>query len=299
MRFLRSELGVAEGIARRELGDLSRAIAQLGVVAAEPTGVNRYCQIMASVKLVHAYLDCGDRRAADAAFGEVAERSEAESYDSEGRDWLSRTGTRLALTGNDPAGAWAWAEQIEDPFWGPTSRARVHLARADRTEALAMLEEAEPRCVRHQVVWHLLQARSVSDPDAAVKDAAEAVELATAHGLMQTVAAEGEEIIELIERAAWEAPLAWLDRLRRAVAAEASPISELDRVTLVEPLTSREQAVLRFLPSRLTIREIAAELYLSHNTLKFHLRTIYRKLDVNSRAEAVEVARRLTTARTP
>jgi LuxR family maltose regulon positive regulatory protein len=113
------------------------------------------------------------------------------------------------------------------------------------------------------------------------------------------VAAEGEEIIELIERAAWEAPPAWLDRLRRAVAAEASPISELDRVTLVEPLTSRERAVLRFLPSRLTIPEIAAELYLSHNTLKFHLRTIYRKLDVNSRAEAVEAARRLTTARTP
>jgi LuxR family maltose regulon positive regulatory protein len=131
-----------------------------------------------------------------------------------------------------------------------------------------------------------------------VKDAAAAGELATAHGLMQTVAAEGEEIIELIERAAWEATPAWLDRLRRA-AAEATVVSELDRVTLVEPLTSRERAVLRFLPSRLTIPEIAAELYVSHNTIKGHLRTIYRKLDVNSRAEAVDAARRLTMARTP
>jgi LuxR family maltose regulon positive regulatory protein len=70
-------------------------------------------------------------------------------------------------------------------------------------------------------------------------------------------------------------------------------------VTLIEPLTSRERAVLRFLPSRLTIPEIAAELYVSHNTLKFHLRTIYRKLGVNSRTEAVEAARKLMTVRAP
>jgi LuxR family maltose regulon positive regulatory protein len=296
---LRAELALAEGLAHSELGDRSRAIAQLGVLAAGPSGPMLYCQVLAAIELVQAHLHGGELHSAEEAFREVAERIEVDCFGSEGRDWLSRTGTRLALARNDPAGARGWAEQVKDPFWRPISCARVHLALAERTEALAMLDQAEPRCVRHQVVWHLLQARSVCDRDAAVKDAAAAVELATAHGLMQTVAAEGEEIIELIERAAWEAPPAWLDRLRRAVAAEASPISELDRVTLVEPLTSRERAVLRFLPSRLTIPEIAAELYLSHNTLKFHLRTIYRKLEVNSRAEAVEAARRLTTARTP
>jgi LuxR family maltose regulon positive regulatory protein len=296
---LRAELALAEGLAHSELGDRSRAMAQLGVLAAGPSGPMLYCQVLAAIGLVQYHLDGGELQSAEAAFREVAERMEVDSFGSEARDWLSRTGTRLALARNDPAGAREWAEQVNDPFWGPIGSARVHLALADRTEALAMLDQAEPRCVRHQVVWHLLQARSVCDRDAAVKDAAAAVELATAHGLMETVAAEGEEVIELIERAAWEAPPAWLDRLRRAVAAEASPIAELDRVALVEPLTSRERAVLRFLPSRLTIPEIAAELYLSHNTLKFHLRTIYRKLDVNSRAEAVEAARRLMTARTP
>ena len=61
----------------------------------------------------------------------------------------------------------------------------------------------------------------------------------------------------------------------------------------VEELTSRERDVMRLLPSRFTLREIAAELFVSQNTLKFHLRVIYRKLGVNSRAEAVETARRL------
>ena len=55
-------------------------------------------------------------------------------------------------------------------------------------------------------------------------------------------------------------------------------------VDLVEPLTGRELDVIRFLPSRLTVREIADELYISQNTLKFHLKVIYRKLGVSSRA---------------
>ena len=63
---------------------------------------------------------------------------------------------------------------------------------------------------------------------------------------------------------------------------------------MIEPLTERERDVLRFLPSRLTVREIADELYVSVNTLKFHLRVIYRKLGVNTRAEAAEVARTMT-----
>ena len=60
--------------------------------------------------------------------------------------------------------------------------------------------------------------------------------------------------------------------------------------SLIDTLSARERDVLRFLPSRLTVREIAAELYISVNTLKFHMRAIYRKLGVNTRAEAVEVA---------
>jgi LuxR family maltose regulon positive regulatory protein len=55
--------------------------------------------------------------------------------------------------------------------------------------------------------------------------------------------------------------------------------------------------VLRLLPSRLTLGEIASELFVSQNTLKFHLRVIYRKLAVNSRAEAVEVTKEMRRTR--
>jgi LuxR family maltose regulon positive regulatory protein len=57
---------------------------------------------------------------------------------------------------------------------------------------------------------------------------------------------------------------------------------------LAEPLTEREEAVLRLLRGPLSLREIGQELFLSANTIKTHTRAIYRKLGVGTRAEAVE-----------
>jgi LuxR family transcriptional regulator, maltose regulon positive regulatory protein len=61
---------------------------------------------------------------------------------------------------------------------------------------------------------------------------------------------------------------------------------------LVEPITGREMSVLRLLPTSLTPREMAGELYLSLNTIKTHTRALYRKLGVQSRHAAIEEARR-------
>jgi LuxR family maltose regulon positive regulatory protein len=59
------------------------------------------------------------------------------------------------------------------------------------------------------------------------------------------------------------------------------------------PLSDRELTVLRYLTSRLTIREIAAEIFVSTNTVKTHVKRIYIKLGVSSRMEAIAEARRL------
>ncbi|HEX7187810.1 MAG TPA: LuxR C-terminal-related transcriptional regulator [Actinomycetes bacterium] len=58
-----------------------------------------------------------------------------------------------------------------------------------------------------------------------------------------------------------------------------------------QSLTAREAAVLRLLPSQRSLREIADTLYVSHNTVKTHTRTLYRKLAVSTREEAVAAAR--------
>lgn len=61
--------------------------------------------------------------------------------------------------------------------------------------------------------------------------------------------------------------------------------------SLIEQLTDRELAILRLLPAPTTLRELASALFVTPNTLKTHLRAIYRKLGAESRGEAVIRAR--------
>jgi LuxR family maltose regulon positive regulatory protein len=60
---------------------------------------------------------------------------------------------------------------------------------------------------------------------------------------------------------------------------------------IVDHLTERETVVLQYLPTMLKANEIATDLYVSVNTVKAHLRSMYRKLGVSNRREAVERAR--------
>jgi len=58
-------------------------------------------------------------------------------------------------------------------------------------------------------------------------------------------------------------------------------------------LTRREHRVLQLLTSDLSERDIGHELYVSHNTVHSHVRSIYRKLGVSSRAHALQRTREL------
>jgi LuxR family maltose regulon positive regulatory protein len=62
---------------------------------------------------------------------------------------------------------------------------------------------------------------------------------------------------------------------------------------LQEPLSESELRVLRYLPTNLPAPEIAGELFVSLNTIRTHMRNLYAKLGVHSRAEAVKRAREL------
>jgi LuxR family maltose regulon positive regulatory protein len=72
-----------------------------------------------------------------------------------------------------------------------------------------------------------------------------------------------------------------------------SPQSQREAAPLRDALSEAELRVARFLPSNLKSPEIAAELFVSTNTVRTHLRHIYAKLDAHSRGEAVARAREL------
>ena len=81
--------------------------------------------------------------------------------------------------------------------------------------------------------------------------------------------------------------------LRSLGAVPARPAGTDEPPLLVGPLSEREREVLERLSGMLSTAEIATEMYISVNTVKTHLKSIYRKLAANHRGEAVRRARKL------
>src|SRR5262249_36731549 len=61
----------------------------------------------------------------------------------------------------------------------------------------------------------------------------------------------------------------------------------------LEALSDSEIRVLRYLPTNLSARQIGSELYVSHHTVRTHIRHLYAKLGTHNRADAVARARAL------
>ena len=214
------------------------------------------------------------------------------------RNWFARAETLVALADGADDDAWTAADIDRRSVLGSglasPGAARAQTSRRRRWDVLA---GAEPRCVRHDVILGLLRARSDADSAEALTLAADALTLASSNLMLQTVASECRDSMELVERVAWCVPehRGWI--VCDVAATHDCGPSPIASAHHAEQLTQRERDVLRFLPSRLTLREIAGELYVSVNTLKFHLRVIYRKLGVNSREEAATLARSMTSIR--
>ena len=72
---------------------------------------------------------------------------------------------------------------------------------------------------------------------------------------------------------------------------ELAPASSTEPLPALEPLSESESRILRYLPTNLSVPEIARELDVSPNTVKTHIRNLYAKLCAHRRSEAVERAR--------
>jgi LuxR family maltose regulon positive regulatory protein len=129
--------------------------------------------------------------------------------------------------------------------------------------------------------------------DEALRPLSQALTLGKPQGYVRIFVDEGEPMAHLLYRAAAHgitpgytgALLAALQNLRLAPVGESEvrePISGI-----IDPLSVRELEVLDCLAEGLSNREIAQQLTISLTTVKTHTRNIYRKLDVNSRTQAV------------
>jgi LuxR family maltose regulon positive regulatory protein len=120
-----------------------------------------------------------------------------------------------------------------------------------------------------------------------------ALELAEPEGIvLPFVLAPVRELIEGIPRHR-TAHATFLRTILDVLGGASAPPSGESIAPLLDELSEAELRVVRYLPSNLKAPEIAAELCLSANTVRTHIRQIYLKLNAHGRAEAVTRARQL------
>ena len=139
----------------------------------------------------------------------------------------------------------------------------------------------------------LLAAAAIERGDpAAASLFGSALHTARGQGFLNTVVITAPQVASyLVEHAAHLRSDPFIDTLVAAAleVRAAQPGSAPSSRVLAEPLTAAEDRVLRLLPAS-TYLQIADTLYISRNTVKTHLRSIYQKLGVASRSEALERA---------
>jgi LuxR family transcriptional regulator, maltose regulon positive regulatory protein len=199
----------------------------------------------------------------------------------------------------DALGRCPWA-MGEDGDADPLATAAVRLAGGD---ALSALRRAEPLLdsdpshpplhpTRRLHAWLVaaVARQALGDSRGAAEAIERSLETAAADRYRRPFADGGGAVRRLLQRHA-SLPTAYAPLV-------AELIDALEHVFapppgLVEPLSERERDVLRLLPTLLANIEIASELFVSVNTVKTHVKSIYRKLEVSSRREAVARARDL------
>jgi len=229
----------------------------------------------------------GDRAGALASLAQV--RLALAVPDDRVRAQLALEEFRIALA-LAPAEASALIPRLPANAASRLLQARLHVLRREWAKAGQILDETEPLTIREQVEWGVLRslAAQAPDPARAHRYLRTALALAEPHGYLATIIEQGPGIAALLHSLPAGTGLEpYVDDL--SVRAEAVAASSKGPAGLVPGglLSDRELTVLRLLSSRLTSTEIAGALFVSPNTLKSHMKSIYRKLDVNSRADAV------------
>lgn len=219
------------------------------------------------------------------------------------RTFVASLRARLLLLAGHVAAASAALPSARDGAWlvAEVADACVKLAAGAADEALDVLQAAarhEHRDVRsstriERMILEALAHTQLHDHTAARRVFEEALATAETTGHYRPFLEVGGGVKELLR-----------DQVRAVTSQRETAKTVLDLLSgaraaprpahpLLEPLSDRERAILRYLPTNLSNREIAGELFITTNTVKSHLRNIYRKLDVEDRRQAVTRAQEL------
>ena len=233
----------------------------------------------------------------------------------------------LAIDQGDLGAATAWAESRglnqgmtalvqeanDDSLAGAVRRyemlalAKLMMALARAGDALMLLDpilsraehEGRIETVIQIQIYRSLALQAQGDATQALAALERALTLAEPSGYIRLFVDEGEPMARLLHQAAErgiapEYVCKLLSAFRPTTPTDTVQSTIRNRKSeIIEPLSERELEVLRLLAADLSSPEIAQQLYLAVNTVRSHVKSIYGKLDVHSRYEAIVRAREL------
>ena len=146
---------------------------------------------------------------------------------------------------------------------------------------------------------YLLRAQihtALGDEPASQADYARALALAEPEGFIGVFMEQGPPVAEALVRLntnnlPGNVSPGFVERILDAFTRLQPPDTVRQVSSLVEPLSERELDVLRLMADGLKYKEIATRLFISLNTVRYHVKAIYGKLNVNNRTQAIETAR--------
>ncbi|MDM4720212.1 LuxR C-terminal-related transcriptional regulator [Micromonospora sp. WMMA1363] len=277
---------------------------EANLALAEPASGEPDGGAVAGLCRAHLLRDAGDlaggQRALAAARDRLAERSEA----GEPERWLRVAEADLRGARGDLEAARDLLADAGDDAVLAVGLARVELRAGDVRAAEAALPDWQaveadgwPLPVRLEAaVLDAVLAGRAGDERRARRVLERALDLAGPEGVRRPFAHADPGLRDLLAAHLDTGTAHWptVDDLVRGADEPAERVGTgAGPAVLDEPLTERELTILRYLQSLLSNVEIAAELSLSVNTVKTHVRNIYRKLDATRRREAVRRARDL------
>ena len=161
------------------------------------------------------------------------------------------------------------------------------------TKALEITETFDLRNPRQRLTYHLFRAHIFSDaPSSQFVEVKKAVDVGSKHGYFNHFLTQRSDVIQQYISIAAESPTSFNERLARAAGERLNEMM-VGNASAGESLTRREADILRHLATGLPLKDIAKNLSISKNTIKTHLRNLYRKLGAEDRKDAVEKGKRL------
>jgi ATP/maltotriose-dependent transcriptional regulator MalT len=174
-----------------------------------------------------------------------------------------------------------------------TELIKLHILRAEGKEWNpsngADLPERTPRQRIYKFLSHTVHAYE-TDEELAIAHLTQALKVGAEVGA-KAVFIRQTELYPLFHKVALRTPTFYNEEISRKVAIRMQEIASAKSESPV--LTKREIEIVKHLESGKPITAIGASLHISHNTMKTHLKNVYRKLGADGRDEAVEKAKSL------